>query len=274
MKIKDVLISLLVILAFASCSTTKDASKEASPLGYFQNLKEAGGALPDNVSDYKIKIQPDDELIITITSSNPEATVIYNLPLGNPSVKGNISATQSPRLQTYIVDHKGMIQIPVLGEIKATGISTDELAAVIKNRVSEHVKDPFVRVEMINFTVNVMGEVRAPQRMVVGKERFTVLDALAAAGDLTEYGKRDNVLVIRTENGKSTYHRLNLTDSGVYSSPFFYLQQNDVVYVEPNKIKVDNSKYNQFSAFKLSQISTVVGVASVIASLVIALCVK
>ena len=270
MKIKNILISLLVIFAFASCSTTK----EAPTLAYFQNLKEAEGALPDNVSDYKIKIQPDDELIITITSSNPEATAIYNVPLGNPSVKGNINTSQSPRLQTYIVDHNGMIQIPVLGEIKATGISTDELAAVIKNRVSEQVKDPFVRVEMINFTVNVMGEVKAPQRMVVGKERFTVLDALAAAGDLTEYGKRDNVLVIRTENGKSTYHRLNLTDGSIYASPFFYLQQNDVVYVEPNKIKVDNSKYNQFAASKLSQASTIVSVASVIASLVIALCVK
>ena len=188
MKIKNILISLLVIFAFASCSTTK----EAPTLAYFQNLKEAEGALPDNVSDYKIKIQPDDELIITITSSNPEATAIYNVPLGNPSVKGNINTSQSPRLQTYIVDRNGMIQIPVLGEIKASGISTDELAAVIKNRVSEQVKDPFVRVEMINFTVNVMGEVKAPQRMVVGKERFTVLDALAAAGDLTEYGKRDN----------------------------------------------------------------------------------
>lgn len=267
---KHILICVIAALVCASCNTAKDAST----LAYFQNLKQTEGALPDNMSDYKIKIQPDDELIITITSSNPEATVIYNLPLGNPSVKGNTNASQSPRMQTYIVDHKGMIQIPVLGEIKASGISTDELAAVIKNRVSEQVKDPFVRVEMINFTVNVMGEVKAPQRMVVGKERFTVLDALAAAGDLTEYGKRDNVLVIRTENGKSTYHRLNLTDGSIYSSPFFYLQQNDVVYVEPNKIKVDNSKYNQFSAFKLSQISTVVGVASVIASLVIALCVK
>ncbi|MDY5380280.1 MAG: polysaccharide biosynthesis/export family protein, partial [Sodaliphilus sp.] len=153
MKIKNILISLLVIFAFASCSTTK----EAPTLAYFQNLKEAEGALPDNVSDYKIKIQPDDELIITITSSNPEATAIYNVPLGNPSVKGNINTSQSPRLQTYIVDRNGMIQIPVLGEIKASGISTDELAAVIKNRVSEQVKDPFVRVEMINFTVNVMG---------------------------------------------------------------------------------------------------------------------
>ena len=267
---KHILICVIAALVCASCNT----AKEASSLAYFQNLKQADGALPDNVTDYKIKIQPDDELIITITSSNPEATVIYNLPLGNPSVKGNISATQSPRLQTYIVDHKGMIQIPVLGEIKASGISTDELAAVIKNRVSEHVKDPFVRVEMINFTVNVMGEVRAPQRIVVGKERFSVLDALAAAGDLTEYGKRDNVLVIRTENGKSTYHRLNLTDGSIYASPYFYLQQNDVVYVEPNDIKIDNSKYNQFSAFKLSQLSTIVSLASVIASLVIALSVK
>ena len=109
---------------------------------------------------------------------------------------------------------------------------------------------------------------------MVGKERFSVLDALAAAGDLTEYGKRDNVLVIRTENGKSTYHRLNLTDGSIYASPYFYLQQNDVVYVEPNDIKIDNSKYNQFSAFKLSQLSTIVSLASVVASLVIALSVK
>ena len=270
MKLRNILWCCAVLLMCASCGSTK----EVPTLAYFQNLKDSVGKLPDNVCNYKIKIQPDDELIITITSSNPEATVIYNLPLGNPSVKGNINATQSPRIQTHIVDRNGMIQLPVLGEIQAAGLSTKELEAVIKNRVSEHVKDPFVRVEMINFTVNVMGEVKAPQRMVVGKERFSVLDALAAAGDLTEYGKRDNVLVIRTENGKSTYHRLNLTDGSIYASPYFYLQQNDVVYVEPNDIKIDNSKYNQFSAFKLSQLSTIVSLASVVASLVIALSVK
>ena len=270
MKLRNILWCCAVLLMCASCGSTK----EVPTLAYFQNLKDSVGKLPDNVSNYKIKIQPDDELIITITSTLPEATAMYNLPLGNPSLKGNINATQSPRIQTHIVDRNGMIQLPVLGEIQAAGLSTKELEAVIKNRVSEHVKDPFVRVEMINFTVNVMGEVRAPQRIVVGKERFSVLDALAAAGDLTEYGKRDNVLVIRTENGKSTYHRLNLTDGSIYASPYFYLQQNDVVYVEPNDIKIDNSKYNQFSAFKLSQVSTIVSVASVIASLVIALCVK
>ena len=270
MKLRNILWCCAVLLMCASCGSTK----EVPTLAYFQNLKDSVGKLPDNVSNYKIKIQPDDELIITITSTLPEATAMYNLPLGNPSLKGNINATQSPRIQTHIVDRNGMIQLPVLGEIQAAGLSTKELEAVIKNRVSEQVKDPFVRVEMINFTVNVMGEVKAPQRMVVGKERFSVLDALAAAGDLTEYGKRDNVLVIRTENGKSTYHRLNLTDGSIYASPYFYLQQNDVVYVEPNDIKIDNSKYNQFSAFKLSQLSTIVSLASVVASLVIALSVK
>ena len=270
MKLRNILWCCAVLLMCASCGSTK----EVPTLAYFQNLKDSVGKLPDNVSHYKIKIQPDDELIITITSTLPEATAMYNLPLGNPSLKGNINATQSPRIQTHIVDRNGMIQLPVLGEIQAAGLSTKELEAVIKHRVSEHVKDPFVRVEMINFTVNVMGEVRAPQRIVVGKERFSVLDALAAAGDLTEYGKRDNVLVIRTENGKSTYHRLNLTDGSIYASPYFYLQQNDVVYVEPNDIKIDNSKYNQFSAFKLSQLSTIVSLASVVASLVIALSVK
>lgn len=270
MNVRNILWCCALMLVFASCSSTK----EAPTLAYFQNLKASEGTLPDNVSHYKIKIQPDDELIITISSSSPEATAVYNMPLGNPSTKGNINASQSPRIQTHIVDHNGMIQLPVLGEIKAAGLSTKELEAVIKNRVSEQVNDPFVRVEMINFTINVMGEVKAPQRMVVSKERFSVLDALAAAGDLTEYGKRDNVLVIRTENGKSTYHRINLTDGSFYASPYFYLQQNDVVYVEPNDIKIDNSKYNQFSAFKLSQISTIVSAASVIASLVIALCVK
>ncbi len=270
MKFKSIILSLAVILACASCST----KKEAPTLAYFQDLRQAEGTLPDNATGYKIKIQPDDELIVTITSSNPEATAMYNVPLGNPSMKGNISSSQSPRIQTHIVDQSGFINIPVLGKIKAAGLSVSELEAVITNRVETQVKDPFVRVELINFTVNVMGEVKAPQRLVVGKERFSVLDALAAAGDLTEYGKRDNVLVIRTENGKSTYHRLNLSDANIYASPYFYLQQNDVVYVEPNQIKTDNSKYNQFSAYKLSQLSTIVSMASVVASLVIALCIK
>ena len=137
--------------------------------------------------------------------------------------------------------------------------------------IAQDVKDPYVRVELINFSVDVMGEVRTPQRVIAERQNFTVLDALAACNDLTEYGKRDRVFVIRNENGERTYHRLDLTSSEVFSSPYFYLKQNDVVYVEPNQIRIDNSKYNQNNAFKLSVISTIVSGVSVIASLIIAL---
>ena len=267
---KNLFLAVLTVLMLASCSTTQDNTS----LAYFQNLKDANGSLPSLSSDYKIKIQPDDELIISITSAVPEATAMYNVPLGNPSTRGNVTTSQSPRIQTHIVDNDGQIQLPVIGTLKVSGLSTEEISRLIKAKVAENVKDPYVRVELASFAVNVMGEVKSPQRLTVNKEKFTVLDALAAAGDLTEYGKRDNVLVIRTENGQSTYHRINLTDGSIYSSPYFYLQQNDVIYVEPNAIKVDNSKYNQYSAFKLSTVSTIVSMTSVIASLVIALCVK
>ena len=108
----------------------------------------------------------------------------------------------------------------------------------------------------------------------IWKEKITLLEVLTLAGDLTQYARRDNVLVIRTVDGKRTYQRLNLQDSSIFSSPYFYMQQDDVVYVEPNKIKIDNSKYNQFNAYKLTMVSTIVSMASVIASLVIALTVK
>ena len=140
--------------------------------------------------------------------------------------------------------------------------------------MAEKVKDPYVRVQLTGYGVNVMGEVNAPRRVYIGKEKITLLEVLTLAGDLTQYARRDNVLVIRTVDGKRTYQRLNLQDSSIFSSPYFYMQQDDVVYVEPNKIKIDNSKYNQFNAYKLTMVSTIVSMASVIASLVIALTVK
>ena len=142
---------------------------------------------------------------------------------------------------------------------------------MVTSLVARDVKDPYVRVDLVNFGIDVLGEVRNPHRVVTGQQYFTLLDALAACGDLTEFGKRDRVYVIRTEDGQRTYHRLDLTDSSVFSSPYFFMRQNDVVYVEPNEIRIDNSKYNQNNAFKLSVISTIVSSVSVIASLIIAL---
>ncbi len=267
MKLRYLLIFVAVTALFSSCSTS------TTSLTYFEDLKGVeSGVLPSG--DYDIKIIPDDELLITVTSYFPSATAAYNLPLTNPATREQLQMQTTPKQQCYIVDKNGDIMFPVLGKIHVAGMSTRELTEDLVKRIGEDVEDPIVKVEMVNFRVNVLGEVTKPGAVTVTRERYTLLDALADAGDLTEYGERENVMLIREENGKRTYHHLNLNDSKTLSSPYFYLQQNDVVYVEPNKIRKDNSKYNQNNAYKISVISTIVSACSVIASLVIALTVK
>ena len=261
------LIMMIAALTLLSCNSTKD-----NTLAYFKDLAAApSGSLPNPQGEYPISIGPDDELVVSITSTIPEATAAYNLPMDNPATRGNLRATTQPRTQTYVVDEQGYIMLPVLGRIMVKGKTLTQIASEITAMVSQNVKDPYVRVDIVNFSVDVMGEVRNPQRIYSGRQSFTVLDALAQCGDLTEFGRRDHVYVIRTEEGKRNYQLLNLNSSDVFNSPYFYLKQNDVVYVEPNQIRIDNSKYNQNNAFKLSVISTIVSGVSVIASLVIAL---
>ena len=191
--------------------------------------------------------------------------------MDNPATRNGILNPTQPRTQTYIVDERGDVMMPVLGRIHVGGMTLPEVSRMVTDMVAKDVKDPYVRVDIVNFGIDVLGEVKTPHRVITSQQYFTVLDALAACGDLTEFGMRDRVYVIRTEDGQRAYHRLDLTSSEVFSSPYFYMRQNDVVYVEPNKIRIDNSKYNQNNAFKLSVISTVVSSVSVIASLVIAL---
>ncbi len=265
---KALLLIVAAVLMLTSCGSSENN------LGYFRNLAAyKQGALPQSAVP-EIRIQPDNELVITISSAVPDATVAYNQPMTNAARRGELTTQGNNRVQTYIVDSKGNIAIPNLGEIYVKGKTTSEIAQTIKTMVSRDVKDPFVRIELLGFNVDVMGEVKSPHKIYVQQQRYTVLDALSDAGDLTEFGRRDNVMVIREVDGNKTFTRLNLASDSVFSSPCFYLQQNDVVYVEPNKIKIDNSKYNQNNAYKLSTISTVVSMASVIASLVIALTVK
>lgn len=258
-----------VCLAFAACSTTKENN-----LSYFSRLGTSNEGILPASGDYEIKLAPDDELEITISSAVPAATAMYNPPVVNVQTRGELNPEAARRVHTYIVDHQGMIELPVLGKIAVQGKSVDEVETIIANRVKTDVKDAFVSVRLVGFYVNVMGEVKEPQRIQVKSRRFTVLDALAAAGDMTEYGQRSTVLVIREQNGKQTYNRLDMTSAELFSSPYYYLKQNDIVYVEPNNIKIDNSRYNQNNAYKLSVISTIVSASSVIVSLIIALAVK
>lgn len=260
-------VAIAFVVAMSSCTSYKTS------LPYFEDIRDSiSGEFAQG--DYDIKIIPDDELLITVTSMVPEATAMYNLTLANPAMRDEIVRVTQPQQQTYIVDAKGDIQFPVLGKLHVEGLSTQELTKELTSRISKDVENPIVRVQLVNFRINVLGEVKQPGAISVKKERYTILDALADAGDLTEYGERSNVLLIREVDGKRIFQRMNLNNSALLTSPYFYLQQNDVVYVEPNEIRRENAKYNQNNSYKISVVSTIVSACSVIASLIIALVVK
>lgn len=266
-KIISISMLLLSVVAISSCSSYNTS------LPYFGDISDSqSGEFPQG--DYGIKIIPDDELLITVTSMVPSATAMYNLTLSNPAMREELLSVSQPQQQTFIVDANGDIQFPVLGKLHVAGLSTQELRKELENRIGKDVQDPIVRVQLVNFRINVLGEVKNPGAISVKKERYSLLDALADAGDLTEYGERSNVMLIREVDGKRIYQRLNLNNSEALSSPYFYLQQNDVVYVEPNEIRRENAKYNQNNSYKISVVSTIVSACSVIASLIIALTVK
>lgn len=229
-------------------------------------------------ADWKLMIAPDDELAITVTSEVPEATAIYNLPAFNPGVGREASevvrdrsVSSTSQIQTYIVDKDGNIKFPKLGTVRAAGLTTVQLADELTRRIAEDVEAPYVRVELYNFKVNVLGEVAKPGLVHIPSERFSILDALAQAGDLTIFGRRDNVTLVREENGKVTYHRVNLNDAKLFESPYYYLQQNDAIYVEPTAARRGQAEYNQNNAYKISVVSAIVSACSVVASLLIAL---
>jgi len=257
-------------LLLASCTTSK------TQLPYFTDLQATEGVLENQ--PYSNKIKPDDELFITIYSPNfPEFTETYNLPVTNPGTKENIAnkMVTTPSTQTYTVNSEGDITMPVIGKIHVAGMTVEELQKQLTEIAHrDAANDAVVNVEIINFQVVVAGEVNNPKTINVYRNRFSILDAISSAGDLTPYGERSNILLIREENGKRIYKRINLNSSEILSSPYYYLQQNDYIYVEPNDIREANAKYNQNNSYKLTVISTIVSAASVIASLVIALTVK
>jgi polysaccharide export outer membrane protein len=260
--------ALAVITAVMSACSTHQ-----STLTYFEDLSSTDTG-EFTKGDYSIKIVPDDELFISVTSIEPTATSIYNLPQTNPATTGTLQEQSQLKQQTYRVDAEGNIMFPVIGKVHVEGLTTLQLTKDLASRISADVHDPIVHVELVNFRVNVLGEVAKPGAITINRDRYTLLDALADAGDMTPYGERTNVLLIREEGGKRVYHRLNLNDSKLLESPYFYLQQNDVVLVQANKIRQENAKYNQNNAYKLSVISTIVSACSIVASLIIALVVK
>lgn len=267
MKKYTVCIISILVLCFTSCKAKHD-------LAYFDDINNLSEGVLSTVKHTNV-IEPENELIITVNSKVPEASVQFNLPYTNTVPSGTKNTSTPPQQQTYVVDESGNIEFPVLGKIHVAGMTTYQLKDYLVSQIDKYVKDPMVNVRLMGYSISVLGEVNRPGTVTTHDDRFSILNALAEAGDLTDYGKRDNILVMRrAENGDIQYARLNLHNSNITQSPYFWLQNNDVVVVEPNGVKQDNSKYNQYSGYKLTVVSTVVSTASIIASLVIALTVK
>ncbi len=278
MKLKSLLIALVLTLGLSGCSSKKTV------LPYFTDLPDSGAVA---TGDFTVKIVPDDELLINVSAADPAAVEDYTIPYQHPRVRDfNTESGETPesamrsrrssnlQLQTYHVDAAGFINFPVLGKLHVAGMTLNGLSDYLAEKIGETVVDPLVTVELVNFHVNVMGEVVKPGVQLVNRERYSILDAIAAAGDLTPFGERKRVLLVREENGQRTYHYLNLNDSQLLESPYFYLMQNDVVYVEPNKVRSANASTDQERQFRLSMTSVIVSAASVIATLVIALFIR
>ena len=259
-KFYILLFSVLLVGALSSCTSQKK-------MAY---VREITAASADSINakftaQREAHIVCGDALTITVNAMDIEAVEVFNLPIYNPGQVGSDRLYSTYMLQYYMVDKEGNINFPVLGKIHAEGLTVSELTELLTKEISKSVNDPIVNVHFANFQITVLGEVTRPGRYTVTGERVTILDALGYAGDMTPYGKRENILVAREVNGKMQFERLNINNGSIFTSPFFYLQQNDVVYVEPNGVRAVNS---QNISLYLSMITTLGSMATVIVSVV------
>ena len=216
---------------------------------------------------YDARIMPKDQLSITVNTTTPEASLPFNLLLQNEYTQGR-SMSAAGVLMPYLVDNDGFINFPIIGRLHVAGLTKSEAERLIFEKIRPYMaesENPVVTVRMSSYSVSVLGEVNRPGSFQVSREKITILEALAQAGDLTIYGVRDKVKLIREDaTGKKQIVTLNLNDANIVNSPYYYLQQNDVVYVEPNNIKAQNSKVGQTTTLWFSATSILVSLTSLL----------
>lgn len=223
---------------------------------------------------YSLRIKPDDELQINISSVIPQATSQFNLPAVNFVGRSDTKVESSENISTYTVSETGYIIIPSIGKVHVEGMTPDDISEMLKEKISETVNDPIVKVDLKSFRIVVLGAVGSAGTKTFHGQRCSIFDAIGAAGDITLHGRRDNLVLMRENNGVIEKHLIDLTDSSILQSPYYYLQQNDVLIVDATDVHKENSTYNSMNSFRLQTTSTIVSVVSVIASLGIALLFK
>ena len=251
--------ALLVALMFTSC-------RPAEEIAYIADAqRDSAFALKGQFSG---GIQANDILGIYVESQTPESTIQFNQETNKIVTLNNGGTVLNPGTSVvsgYLVNHDGDIIFPVLGKIHVLGLTHNELAKLIENQLISqgHITDPVVTVKLMNFKVCVLGDVTRPGQLVVAGERLTIFEALSMVGDLTIYGQRHNVTIIREENGVRTIGEVDLSSKSVFDSPYYYLHQNDVIYVEPNVRKKKNAERDPMT---MTYISSAVSIVSVISS--------
>ncbi len=236
---------LLLVVLLASCSTSKK-------IVYFQDVEVNK---PETIVGARdITVQPKDQISIMVSSRDPQLAALFNLVqaqtrLGVGTNGSANSTTGNNSVSGYTLDNKGNIDFPVLGTLHIGGMTKKQIADLVKERLIKEnlVKDPVVTVEFMNLYFSVLGEVSAPGKYNISKDQITLLEAISMAGDLTIYGKRDAIFVIREENGNRITHWVDIRSKNFFNSSAYYLKQNDVVYVRPNKVRAGQSTINENS---------------------------
>ena len=242
-----------VILMMVGCGSSKEVA-------YWQNIDSISLAASKGL--YDAKIMPKDELTILVQTTDPLTSEPFNLrSTGQTSSKNQITG--------YLVDNDGMINFPIVGKIHVAGLTKTECEDLIKSKIQPYLartENPLVSVRTSSYRITVIGEVNRPGVIPVATEKISLIEALAEAGDMTIYGKRDNVLLVREDkSGEKHKVRLNMNDANIINSPYYYLQQNDIVYVEPHKVKARNT----FFGSNTSIFYSVIGITTSLASLLI-----
>lgn len=254
------ILGLLLLASLSSCV-------KHPQLLYFRNQSEFVPLQDHDIANQvRIKIQTDDVLFIMVRALDQETAEPFNLFGGTAMQATNQLANNNPSLTGYLVDPNGNIDLPVIGRLNVAGLSIEEAKSLVTEKLKPYLKDPVIIIRFLNFRFTVLGEVGAPRTITVPGERITILEALGQAGDLTPYSNRENIMVIREQNGKRDFGYVNIHSPEVFQSPYFYLQQNDIIYVEPTTAKTADVR-DPISEI-LPLVSGILSIAAIIFALV------
>jgi polysaccharide export protein, bexD/ctrA/vexA family len=248
-----IIVCFMVLTIISSCVSTKDVP-------YMKNADIVD--LTPSRGLYDAKIMPKDLLTITVSTLNADASAPFNGGSTSIVAQGNSNTAST---QGYLVDNNGDIEFPLVGKIHVAGLTKTLCQEAIRERIAPYLaktERPLVTVRMSSYRITVLGEVKGPGVIPVTTEKISVLEAIASAGDLSIYGRRDNVMLIREDsNGQKSIHRLNLNDANIINSPYFYLQQNDVLYIQPNKVQASNAVFGPITSMVFSFLGIATGLA-------------